>query len=332
MNVAKGQAKWDLKNDKAMAEAIRHARLPLCISDPNLPDNPIVFANSAFLTLTGYTEEEVIGVNCRFLQGESTTEKSTDAVREVLRERRVETIEILNYRKDGSSFVNALQIGPIFDDDGNLIFYFGSQLDVTARRDAENEARKLADDELVHRLRNIVNVMGVVIRMTLREEKDVDVLGSLVTERLRTLSDAHFQTINWPDDQNLSLRELASTILFAYALKGEEQFDLEGPELVLPTQLLSCIALSLHELATNSVKHGALGAEAGKVSINWTVQDAGDIRRLKFHWRETGGPTVFEPERRSGSKIVHDLIAVVGGSIKLSWEKPGLLVEAQFPL
>ena len=245
---------------------------------------------------------------------------------------RVETVEILNYRKDGSSFVNALQIGPILDDDGKLVFYFGSQLDVTAKRDAERRSRQLADDELVHRLRNIVNVMNVVIRMTAREEQDAKVLGSIVAERLRILSDAHFQTINRPHDQNLSLRELAQTILLAYSPKSAQQFNLDGPDLILPMHLLSCISLSLHELATNSVKYGALGVEEGKVNVDWVVQAVGENSKLEFRWCETDGPSVAKPERQSGSKIVNDLIAAVGGSIELHWKETGLIVEAEFPL
>ncbi len=332
LNIARNRARWDLKNDKAMAQAVRHARIPLCISDPCLPDNPIVFANSAFLDLTGYCEDEVIGKNCRILQGQDTTEESIDSVRCAIEAQRVETVEILNYRKDGSSFVNALQIGPILDDDGKLVFYFGSQLDVTAKRDAERRSRQLADDELVHRLRNIVNVMNVVIRMTAREEQDAKVLGSIVAERLRILSDAHFQTINRPHDQNLSLRELAQTILLAYSPKSAQQFNLDGPDLILPMHLLSCISLSLHELATNSVKYGALGVEEGKVNVDWVVQAVGENSKLEFRWCETDGPSVAKPERQSGSKIVNDLIAAVGGSIELHWKETGLIVEAEFPL
>ncbi|MCX7568206.1 PAS domain-containing protein [Sulfitobacter sp. F26169L] len=332
VNVTKYHARWDLKNDQAMAEAIRHARIPLCISDPNLPDNPIVYANLAFCELTGYAEAEVIGKNCRFLQGDATTADSIKAVRAAIDEKKVEIVEIVNYRKDGSSFVNALQIGPIFDDNGDLAFYFGSQLDVTAKRDAERRLRKLADDELVHRLRNIVNVMNVVIRMTAREEKDSDAFGTLVSERLQALSDAHFQTINRPDDHNLSLSDLARTILLAYSPNGAQQFNIDGPDLTLPTHLLSCIALSLHELATNSVKHGALGVETGKVEFDWEIQTAENEHRLRFFWRETGGPEVMKPERRSGSKIVNDLIRSEGGSINFSWEKTGLIVATDLIL
>ncbi len=325
--------RWDLDNDKAIAETVRHARIPLCISDPNLPDNPIVFANAAFLDLTGYQESEVIGRNCRFLQGPDTTPESVTAVRNAIEACKVETVEIINYRADGTRFDNALQIGPILDDDGNVVFIFGSQLDVTEKRRQQEQARKLANDELIHRLRNIVNVMSVVIKMSAREEQDSKALGALVTQRLQALSDAHFKAITQPADVGVDLEDVARDILAAYAPKGPVQFELQGPEVALKGHLLSCLSLGLHEFATNSVKHGALGAETGKVTLGWTVKDDDKGRpRLMLEWEESGGPDVVQPERRSGSKIVNDLFVAVDGMIELDWARTGLVVRASFPL
>ena len=332
MNVEKSRARWDLTDDKAMAQSVKHARIPLCISDPNLPDNPIVFVNPAFLDLVGYAEEEVVGKNCRFLQGQKTTSESIDAVRLAIKEQRVDTVEIVNYRKDGTSFVNALQIGPILDDDGKLIFYFGSQLDVTEMRFAKDEARKLADEELRHRLGNIVNVMSSIIRMTAREQDDVKALATIIEGRLRALGDAHFETIARPDDRGVEFEVLAEKILFAYAPQGVEQFGLSGPSLALPNQVLSCVALCLHELATNSVKHGSFSAVNGRVTLSWEVRSSRGADRLKMSWSESGGPSVTTPERSSGSKIVRNLISAVGGSIEMKWKETGLVVDADFPL
>ena len=80
MNAENVRSNWDLRKDEGMVQAIRHARLPLCITDPTLPDNPIVFTNQAFSDLTGYDPDEVIGKNCRFLQGEETTPASIAAI------------------------------------------------------------------------------------------------------------------------------------------------------------------------------------------------------------------------------------------------------------
>lgn len=333
MNVVTSRVRWGLDNDKAIAEAVRHARIPLCISDPNLPDNPIVFANAAFLELTGYGESDVIGRNCRFLQGPETTRESVQAVRDAMESCRVETVEIINYRADGTRFDNALQIGPILDDDGNVVFIFGSQLDVTEKRRQEEQARALANEELIHRLRNIVNVMSVVIKMSAREEQDSKTLGALVIQRLQALSDAHFRAITQPVDMGVDLGELAEGILAAYAPKGPVQFELQGAQVALKGHLLSCMSLGLHEFATNSVKHGALGAETGKVTLTWAVEDGADgMPALVLHWAESGGPKVVQPERRSGSKIVNDLFVAVGGTITLDWAETGLLARVIVPL
>ncbi|MEX1233982.1 MAG: PAS domain-containing protein [Roseovarius sp.] len=115
-----------IRENDIFAHAIRHSRLPLCISDPSKPDEPIVFANRAFCDLTGYEESEIIGRNCRFLQGPETTPESVEEIRAAMTSREVTMVEIVNYRKNGEKFINALQIGPIFDQDDQLIFRFGS--------------------------------------------------------------------------------------------------------------------------------------------------------------------------------------------------------------
>lgn len=329
---AKDRARWDLATAGAMTHSVRHAQIPLCISDPKQQDNPIVFANQAFLDLVGYSEEEILGKNCRILQGQETTEESVKFVRAALDERRVDTIELVNYRKDGTAFINALQIGPILDDDGELIFYFGSQLDVTAKRRAEAEARKLADEELIHRLRNIVNVMSSIIRMTAREHDDVKDLAGIVEARLRALSDAHFETIRRPEGQTIAFDALAHRILSAYAPQGEKQFQLSGLSIALSNHILSCVALCLHELATNSVKHGSFSAEGGIVTLDWKEQANEDATRLMMTWSERGGPAVAKPERSSGSRIIKNLIAAVDGSFEMDWAETGLVVRAEFPL
>ncbi|CAO4142353.1 histidine kinase [Methylorubrum thiocyanatum] len=117
--------------------AVERTRMPMIVTDPRQPDNPIIFANRAFIRMTGYTVDELIGNNCRFLQGPDTDRDTVSDVRDAIREHREFATEILNYRKDGSSFWNALFVSPIFNRSGDLVYFFGSQLDVSRRRDAE---------------------------------------------------------------------------------------------------------------------------------------------------------------------------------------------------
>jgi PAS domain S-box-containing protein len=117
--------------------AVEMTRMPMVVTDPRRPDNPIVFANGAFFDLTGYSDEEVIGRNCRFLQGPQTDPRTVDEVRLAVKERRAVAVDLLNYRKDGTPFWNALFIGPIFDKGGELLYFFASQMDITERRSTQ---------------------------------------------------------------------------------------------------------------------------------------------------------------------------------------------------
>ncbi|KMO26975.1 histidine kinase, partial [Methylobacterium variabile] len=128
--------------------ALERSRHPMLISDPTLPDNPVVFANPAFLTLTGYPAEEVVGRNCRFLQGAETDPGAVAAIREGLREEREIRVTILNYRRDGSRFWNQLLICPIRDEAGRLVNHFASQLDMSHVHEAEAGRTRLADNDL----------------------------------------------------------------------------------------------------------------------------------------------------------------------------------------
>ena len=101
--------------------AIEMTRMPMVVTNPNLPDNPIVFANQAFLNTTGYSMDEVLDRNCRFLRGPGTDRQAVDAIRRAIQEKTDLAVELLNYRKDGTVFWNALFLSPIFDRDGRLL-------------------------------------------------------------------------------------------------------------------------------------------------------------------------------------------------------------------
>jgi PAS domain S-box-containing protein len=100
------------------------------ISDPRLPDNPLVAANDAFARLTGYSKPEIIGRNCRFLAGPRTDPAASAVIREAVAKQLPGTTELLNYRKDGSPFWNAVMVAPVFAPDGALAFFLGSQVDL----------------------------------------------------------------------------------------------------------------------------------------------------------------------------------------------------------
>ncbi|WP_238192360.1 histidine kinase famiy protein [Methylobacterium frigidaeris] len=132
--------------------AIEMTRMPMILTDPRQPDNPIVFANRAFQDLTGYTQAELIGRNCRFLQGPETSRETVRELREAVEERRAVATEILNYKRDGSPFWNGIFIGPVFDEAGAIVYFFASQLDVTRRRVSEQAFRQAQKMEAIGQL------------------------------------------------------------------------------------------------------------------------------------------------------------------------------------
>lgn len=118
------------REQAALADSIRLSPIATVLSNPRRPDNPIVAANSAFCALTGYSEAEIVGRNCRFLAGPDTEPWLTERIRQALRELRPSLTEILNYRKDGSAFRNAVLIAPLFGPNGEVAWFLGSQVEV----------------------------------------------------------------------------------------------------------------------------------------------------------------------------------------------------------
>lgn len=101
--------------------------MSVVFSDPHSPDNPMIFVSDEFETQTGYSPDEAVGRNCRFLQGPETNPHAIEAIRQGLKAETRFTIDILNYRKNGEPFVNRLRIRPIYDGEGRLIFFAGAQ-------------------------------------------------------------------------------------------------------------------------------------------------------------------------------------------------------------
>jgi PAS domain S-box-containing protein len=116
---------------RALTSIIAHAAEPMVLTDPRLPDHPMIAVNQAFEALTLYPAADVIGRNCRFLQGAGTDPKTPPRIRACLQAQLGCVEWVVNYRKDGSRFWNLLFLSPVFAPDGTLLHYFGNQRDIT---------------------------------------------------------------------------------------------------------------------------------------------------------------------------------------------------------
>ncbi len=126
--------------DALLADAVDSLYQGIVVTDPSLPDNPIVYVNEAFLRLTGYDREEIVGFNCRFLQGPGTDRATIARLREDLARGTDFFGELLNYRKDGTPFWNALSIKTLRDAKGDIVHFVASQTDVTPLRELQLRA------------------------------------------------------------------------------------------------------------------------------------------------------------------------------------------------
>lgn len=189
-----------------VAAAVAASDLAIVLTDVNQPDNPLVYANAAFERLTGYSADEVVGRNLRFMQGADTATHAVEEMRAAVREGRELSLDILNYRKDGRAFWNAVYMSPVRDGSGRVVNFFGTLLDTTERKRAQlalldaNDALEAAVEvrtraltemlaeksallhEVDHRVKNNLQLISSLIKLQVRSTKDpqaAEALGDL---------------------------------------------------------------------------------------------------------------------------------------------------------
>jgi PAS domain S-box-containing protein len=313
-------------------QALEQTRMAVTLVDVHRPDSPIIYANRAFTELTGFEREDIVGRNCRFLQGPDTDPASVEAIRKAIAAREVRVVEILNYRKDGSTFWNSLHIGPVYDDAGELTHLYGSQWDVT---DLVEERNRLAiqlevAEELQHRTGNLFGVISAIVNLSARGETDVPGLVRKIGNRLVALGKAHAISISGARTASSSsdLYDLVATILEPYRAQDGDRIAIRGAMVQVPRDAVTPLGLMLHELATNALKYGALSTPGGTVTLSWAHEDG----RLRLIWTEEAGRAVEAPEvGGSGTRMIGRVMGAIGGTVTSDWPPAGLRATVDMP-
>jgi PAS domain S-box-containing protein len=316
-------------------QAMAQTRMAVCLTDPNLPDDPIVFCNEAFERLTGYSAREIMGRNCRFLQGAQTDQETVAKMREAIETEDVAIFEILNYRKDGTRFWNALHLGPIYDQDGKLKYFFGSQWNVTDIHQARAEERhaKAMAREVSHRLKNVFAVIGGIVNITGRA-MDSRPVAKKINDRIQALGRSYEPTLDDAFLGTIEVGQAIRSVLEPYDPEGN-RIICQGGSVRTEPNAISAIGLTLHELAANATKYGALSNEGGTIEVRWRHDaDRHDRRTLVVDWKETGGPVIEREPQNTGTgfNIARTLLTHSSGVLDTTWETDGLLARISLPL
>jgi PAS domain S-box-containing protein len=313
-------------------QAMAQTRMAVILTDPWQDDDPIIFCNEAFCRLTGYPVDEVIGRNCRFLQGPKTDPEPIAKMREAIAKEEVAVVELLNYRRDGSTFWNALHLGPIYDETGKLLYFFGSQWDVSdihQARAEERHARAMAR-EVSHRLKNVFAVIGGIVNITGRSMSAGSV-AKKINERIQALGRSYEPTLDDAFLGSIELGQAIRSVLEPYDPEGN-RIRFHGNGARTEPNAISAIGLTLHELATNAIKYGSLSGESGTIDIDWFVEQQ-DSPTLVITWKETGGPPIEKPPEEGGTgfSIARTLLGHARGEMITDWRPDGLSATLTLP-
>lgn len=319
-------SKQGMADHKELATfAFQRTRMPMVVSDARLPDYPIVLANDAFLNLTGYSAEELLGKNCRMLQGEDTSRTAVAEIRAIIAQERGGTVEVLNYKKDGTAFWNQLHLSPIRDDDGRLAYYFASQIDVTEYRKVQTleEAEHRLLLEVDHRTKNVLAIVDSIVRLS--RSDSAAAYAASVQQRVQALSRTHMLLADngW---QRASLRDIVRSQVGVF---GDDGVQVEGPDVAVPAPSVQPLGLAIHELAANAAVHGALSRPGGRLHIGWQRDGDGIV----FDWEESG---VGSRRSDAGNGFGNVLLGAVleqqlGGRITRQWREDGLRLRVELP-
>ncbi len=284
-------------------------------------DGVITSWNKGAERIFGYVAEEAIGRPITIVIPQERLSEEVDILARIRRGERIDHFETIRQRKHGSRIVVSLTVSPVKNAEGRIVGASKIARDITEQKRSQDMIATLAR-EAEHRSKNLLaNVQATV---NLSQADTPEGLKQAIEGRIQALANVHslFVETRWTGAE---LSTIASRELAPYAERAEGRVIINGPELLLEPNTAQAIAVTLHELATNAAKYGALSVANGRVALNWSHQAD---EPLRLHWSETGGPAVTAPARKGfGTRIIERMIAQLKGTTNFDWRPEGLVCE-----
>lgn len=215
---------------------------------------------------------------------------------------------------------------PIRDDEGHVIGMMATVMETTNKVVTERNAR-LLNDELSHRIKNILTMVGAIAHQTFRASASKADAEAALLRRIATLDQAH-DRLRITATGRASVRSIIEGALAPYRT-GLGRFTLEGPDVALASRQTLALALAINELATNALKYGALSNDSGHINVSWNAGAAQSDTPFRLQWQERDGPVVTPPRRRGfGSRLIEHVLAdSFAGEAHLTFAEPGVRFE-----
>jgi PAS domain S-box-containing protein len=273
----------------------------------------------------GYTAEEVIGRPVTILIPSDRHDEEATILERIRRGERVDHYETVRQSKHGSLVDLSLAVSPIRNAEGEIVGASKIARDISERKRSEAQIASLAG-EAEHRAKNVLATVQATVRLTQADTPDD--LKRAIEGRIQALANVHtlFVQSRWT---GADLHTLVTQELSPYCQDRAARVGFDGPNLLLEPNAAQIIAVTLHELATNAAKYGALSVPGGHVRVVWSRAAAG---HLVLRWIETGGPRVKPPTRQGfGSRVMGDMIRSQKGEMRFDWRAEGLTCEITLP-
>jgi PAS domain S-box-containing protein len=284
--------------------------------------------NTGAERLFGYTAAEMIGKSVTILIPEDRLNEEPEILARIRRGERVDHYETVRRRKDGSLIDISLTVSPLRNAGGEIVGASKIARDITELRRA-HEQQKLLLNEMKHRVRNTLTTVQAIASQTLRSATDSDRAAFLA--RLRALASAH-DLLTLERWNRAPVDDVVSGALAAFQGSYGVRLRIAGSgNISLDAHRSMLLAMTLHELATNAIKHGALSNETGHVDVTW--ERITDPPAMRFAWRECGGPPVEPPTRKGfGSVLIERALVREVRRVTYEFDPRGVSCVLELPL